>query len=126
MHRRAAPVAPSAAAAAAAAALFFFLALVPASAARPAGARAAGAPVAAVGAPVAAVGASTRYTATWASLDRRPTPAWFQESRFGVKMHWGVRACASRAVRCLARAAHAARSACAPWRGAPSSHRVPR
>ena len=119
MHRRAAPVAPSAAAAAAAAALFFFLALVPASAARPAGARAAGAPV-------AAVGASTRYTATWASLDRRPTPAWFQESRFGVKMHWGVRACASRAVRCLARAAHAARSACAPWRGAPSSHRVPR
>jgi alpha-L-fucosidase len=30
------------------------------------------------------------YTADWDSLDRRPTPAWFQESKFGIFIHFGV------------------------------------
>ena len=30
------------------------------------------------------------YTASWDSLDRRPIPAWFQEARFGIFIHWGV------------------------------------
>ena len=31
-----------------------------------------------------------RYDATWASLDQRPTPAWFLDAKFGVFIHWGV------------------------------------
>lgn len=31
-----------------------------------------------------------RYEANWASLDRRPTPAWFLDAKFGVFIHWGV------------------------------------
>jgi alpha-L-fucosidase len=30
------------------------------------------------------------YQATWASLDARPTPAWFQDAKFGIFIHWGV------------------------------------
>src|ERR1043165_9900213 len=30
------------------------------------------------------------YETTWESLDRRPTPAWFSEARFGIFIHWGV------------------------------------
>ena len=30
------------------------------------------------------------YKPTWESLDSRPTPAWFNESRFGIFIHWGV------------------------------------
>jgi alpha-L-fucosidase len=30
------------------------------------------------------------YDATWDSLDARPTPAWFTESKFGIFIHWGV------------------------------------
>ncbi len=30
------------------------------------------------------------YQPTWASVDRRPTPAWFTDARFGVFIHWGV------------------------------------
>jgi len=26
----------------------------------------------------------------WASIDRRPTPDWFQDSKFGIFIHWGV------------------------------------
>src|SRR5947209_16670689 len=30
------------------------------------------------------------YRPTWESLDRRPTPAWFEEAKFGIFIHWGV------------------------------------
>ena len=30
------------------------------------------------------------YDATWESLDRRPTPAWFTDVKFGIFIHWGV------------------------------------
>jgi alpha-L-fucosidase len=30
------------------------------------------------------------YEPTWESIDRRPTPAWFTEARFGIFIHWGV------------------------------------
>ncbi|ELW47616.1 tissue alpha-L-fucosidase [Tupaia chinensis] len=31
-----------------------------------------------------------RYTPDWQSLDSRPLPAWFDEAKFGVFVHWGV------------------------------------
>ena len=34
--------------------------------------------------------ADVKYEANWASLDTRPTPAWFVEARFGIFIHWGV------------------------------------
>jgi alpha-L-fucosidase len=37
-----------------------------------------------------AVTAQTRYEPTWESLDRRPIPAWFDEAKFGIFIHWGV------------------------------------
>jgi alpha-L-fucosidase len=30
------------------------------------------------------------YQANWASLDKRPTPAWFDEAKFGIFIHWGL------------------------------------
>ncbi len=30
------------------------------------------------------------YEANWESLDRRPTPAWFTDAKFGIFIHWGV------------------------------------
>ena len=30
------------------------------------------------------------YDATWESIDRRPTPAWFTDAKFGIFIHWGV------------------------------------
>ena len=30
------------------------------------------------------------YQPTWESVDKRPTPAWFQEAKFGIFIHWGV------------------------------------
>jgi len=30
------------------------------------------------------------YAANWASLDQRPTPAWYLDAKFGVFIHWGV------------------------------------
>jgi alpha-L-fucosidase len=30
------------------------------------------------------------YQPTWESIDKRPTPAWFQEAKFGIFIHWGV------------------------------------
>ena len=29
------------------------------------------------------------YEAKWESLDRRPTPAWWSEAKFGIFIHWG-------------------------------------
>lgn len=31
-----------------------------------------------------------KYKATWASLDSRPLPQWFDEAKIGVFLHWGV------------------------------------
>lgn len=30
------------------------------------------------------------YKPTWESLDSRPIPAWFQNAKFGIFIHWGV------------------------------------
>jgi alpha-L-fucosidase len=30
------------------------------------------------------------YTPDWASLDVRPLPAWYDESKVGIFIHWGV------------------------------------
>ena len=30
------------------------------------------------------------YQPSWESLDRRATPAWFQDAKFGIFIHWGV------------------------------------
>lgn len=30
------------------------------------------------------------YEPTWESLDSRPTPAWFDSCKYGMKIHWGV------------------------------------
>ncbi|MGC2662351.1 MAG: alpha-L-fucosidase [Bryobacteraceae bacterium] len=32
----------------------------------------------------------THYDATWDSIDRRPTPTWYTDAKFGVFIHWGV------------------------------------
>jgi alpha-L-fucosidase len=34
--------------------------------------------------------APQRYEPEWASLDRRPTPEWFLDAKFGVFIHWGI------------------------------------
>lgn len=39
---------------------------------------------------IAASAFAQRYEPTWESLDRRPTPAWFSEARFGIFIHWGT------------------------------------
>ncbi|MBV6430170.1 MAG: hypothetical protein IANPNBLG_00274 [Bryobacteraceae bacterium] len=31
-----------------------------------------------------------KYQPTWESIDRRPTPAWFSDAKFGIFIHWGV------------------------------------
>ncbi len=38
---------------------------------------------------VTALGAPP-YEPTWNSVDRRPTPAWFSDAKFGIFIHWGV------------------------------------
>jgi alpha-L-fucosidase len=35
-------------------------------------------------------GFAAKYEATWKSLDSRPIPAWFNEAKFGIFIHWGV------------------------------------
>jgi len=37
-----------------------------------------------------AQGDNTVYKPNWESIDKRPTPAWFDEAKFGVFIHWGV------------------------------------
>jgi len=32
----------------------------------------------------------TRYQPNWESIDTRPTPAWYQDARFGIFIHWGL------------------------------------
>jgi alpha-L-fucosidase len=31
-----------------------------------------------------------QYTPDWTSLDSRPLPAWYDESKIGIFIHWGV------------------------------------
>jgi alpha-L-fucosidase len=31
-----------------------------------------------------------QYEANWASIDSRPIPQWFEDSKFGIFIHWGV------------------------------------
>ena len=31
-----------------------------------------------------------RYEPTWESLDSRPNPEWYDDSKFGIFIHWGV------------------------------------
>lgn len=31
-----------------------------------------------------------QYQPTWESLDKRPIPEWFEDSKFGIFIHWGV------------------------------------
>jgi alpha-L-fucosidase len=38
---------------------------------------------------VAGLGAQT-YQPTWDSIDKRPTPAWFTDAKFGIFIHWGL------------------------------------
>ncbi|XP_063961362.1 alpha-L-fucosidase-like [Lytechinus pictus] len=33
---------------------------------------------------------ATRYQPNWDSIDSRPIPAWYDEAKFGIFMHWGV------------------------------------
>lgn len=37
-----------------------------------------------------AVLAQKTYEANWESLDKRPVPAWYQDAKFGIFVHWGV------------------------------------
>ena len=30
------------------------------------------------------------YQPTWDSIDKRPTPAWFTDAKFGIFIHWGT------------------------------------
>jgi alpha-L-fucosidase len=32
----------------------------------------------------------TKYTPDWDSLDSRPLPAWYDQAKFGIFIHWGV------------------------------------
>jgi len=34
--------------------------------------------------------AAQTYQPNWESLDKRPTPQWFKDSKFGIFIHWGV------------------------------------
>jgi len=38
----------------------------------------------------AAVLSAQAYQPNWDSLDRRPTPSWFSDAKFGIFIHWGV------------------------------------
>ena len=33
---------------------------------------------------------AVRYEPTWDSIDSRPLPRWYDESKFGIFIHWGV------------------------------------
>jgi len=33
---------------------------------------------------------SSRYEPTWASIDSRPNPSWYDDAKFGIFIHWGV------------------------------------
>lgn len=37
-----------------------------------------------------AMSAQVKYEANWESLDKRPTPEWFENAKFGIFIHWGL------------------------------------
>lgn len=39
---------------------------------------------------IASSASAQMYEPTWESVDRRRTPAWFSEARFGIFIHWGT------------------------------------
>lgn len=41
-------------------------------------------------APLRAQTATPPYAPTWASLDRRPLPSWYDDAKFGIFIHWGT------------------------------------
>src|SRR5471030_1887974 len=41
-------------------------------------------------APLALAAAENRYAANWESIDRRPSPKWYTDAKFGIFIHWGV------------------------------------
>ncbi|MCK8492827.1 alpha-L-fucosidase [Spirosoma sp. RP8] len=34
--------------------------------------------------------ANAQYKPTWESIDSRPVPAWFEDAKFGIFIHWGL------------------------------------
>jgi alpha-L-fucosidase len=34
--------------------------------------------------------AESQYTPDWTSIDTRPLPSWYDESKIGIFIHWGV------------------------------------
>ncbi|HEY1342875.1 MAG TPA: alpha-L-fucosidase [Bryobacteraceae bacterium] len=34
--------------------------------------------------------AQARFQPTWESIDRRPSPSWYTDAKFGIFIHWGV------------------------------------
>ena len=34
--------------------------------------------------------AQEKYEANWQSIDNRPVPAWFEDAKFGIFIHWGL------------------------------------
>ncbi|MGE5293743.1 MAG: alpha-L-fucosidase [Solirubrobacterales bacterium] len=43
--------------------------------------------------------AETRYEPNWASIDKRPTPQWWVDAKFGIFIHWGLYAVPAWSVR---------------------------
>ena len=39
---------------------------------------------------ISSVAFAQTYQANWESLDKRPTPQWFKDAKFGIFIHWGV------------------------------------
>jgi alpha-L-fucosidase len=37
-----------------------------------------------------AASAQTRFQPTWESIDKRPSPQWYTDAKFGIFIHWGV------------------------------------
>ena len=40
--------------------------------------------------PIALSAQAVHYEANWDSLDKRPIPAWYDDAKFGIFIHWGV------------------------------------
>ena len=39
---------------------------------------------------ICSINAASKYDPTWASIDARPLPSWYDEVKVGIFMHWGV------------------------------------
>ena len=39
---------------------------------------------------LSALSLAQNYEPTWDSVDKRPTPAWFGDAKFGIFIHWGT------------------------------------